>query len=124
MHRHPLNPIENTSLGGRKGRKLRFLLELHIEDHVPTTSNDPLPSGENRMQLKEFMVLCINLSNKLLDLKNGVIEMKSSHKAKIAELESRVEKLEEENMLLTNELKSFNTRVESLDFKETVMDME
>nr|GFC97910.1 hypothetical protein [Tanacetum cinerariifolium] len=85
-----------------------------VEDHVLTTSNDPLPSGEDRMQLKELMVLCINLSNKVLDLKNEVIEMKSSHKAKIAELESRVKKLEEENRSLTKELKSFNTRVESL----------
>nr|GEU91665.1 hypothetical protein [Tanacetum cinerariifolium] len=33
--------------------------ELHIEDHVPTTSNDQLLSGEDRMQLKELMVLCI-----------------------------------------------------------------
>nr|GEX12198.1 hypothetical protein [Tanacetum cinerariifolium] len=67
------------------------------QDHVPTTSNDPLPS---------------------------VIEMKSSYKEKIAELESRVEKLEEENRSLTKELKSFHTKIESLAFKETVMDKE
>nr|GEW03973.1 hypothetical protein [Tanacetum cinerariifolium] len=69
--------------------------KLHTEDHVPTTSNDPLLS-----------------------------EMKSSQKAKIVELESRVEKLEEENMSLTKELKSFNTKVESLAIKETVVDKE
>nr|GEV75337.1 hypothetical protein [Tanacetum cinerariifolium] len=74
------------------------------------------------MQLEELMVLCTNLSNKVLDLENKVIEMKSSHKANIAELESRVEKLEEKNMSLTKELKSFDTRVESLAFKETVLD--
>nr|GEW14036.1 hypothetical protein [Tanacetum cinerariifolium] len=50
--------------------------------------------------------------------------MKSSHKAKIAELESRVKKLEEKNMSLTKELKSFNTMVESSFIKETVMDKE
>nr|GEW90126.1 hypothetical protein [Tanacetum cinerariifolium] len=50
-----------------------------------------------RMKLKELMDLCTNLSNKVLDLENEVIEMKSSHKAKIVELESMVEKLEEEN---------------------------
>nr|GEU92380.1 ribonuclease H-like domain-containing protein [Tanacetum cinerariifolium] len=77
--------------------------ELHIEDHVPITSNDPLPSCEDRMQLKELMVLCTNLSNKVLDLENKVIEMKSSQKAKISELESVVEKLEEENVSLTKE---------------------
>nr|GEV73488.1 hypothetical protein [Tanacetum cinerariifolium] len=46
--------------------------EIHIEDHVPTTSNDPLPSGEDRMKLKELMDLCTNLSNKVLDLENKV----------------------------------------------------
>nr|GEW58413.1 hypothetical protein [Tanacetum cinerariifolium] len=50
--------------------------------------------------------------------------MKSSHKAKIVELESRVEKLEEKNMSLTNELKCFNTTVESPAIKENVMDKE
>nr|GEZ85375.1 hypothetical protein [Tanacetum cinerariifolium] len=98
--------------------------ELHTEDHVPTTSNDPLPSGEDRIQLKELMFLCTNLSNKVLDLENKVIEMKSSHKAKIAELESKMEKLEEENMSLIKELKSINTMVESLAIKETVVDKE
>nr|GEU79672.1 hypothetical protein [Tanacetum cinerariifolium] len=34
------------------------------EDHVPTLSNYPLPSGEDMLQLKELMVLCTNLSNK------------------------------------------------------------
>nr|GEX08017.1 putative ribonuclease H-like domain-containing protein [Tanacetum cinerariifolium] len=68
--------------------------ELPIEEHVPTPSNDPLLSCENSMPLKELMVLCTNLSNKVLDLENEVTEMKSSHKAKIAELKSRVEKLE------------------------------
>nr|GEX92999.1 uncharacterized mitochondrial protein AtMg00810-like [Tanacetum cinerariifolium] len=105
--------------------------KIHTEDHVPTTSNDPLPSGEDKIQLKELMDLCTNLSDKILNLENEVIKMKSSHKAKIAELQSRVKKLEEENMSLTNELKSFNTRVNlenvyNLDMahKETVLSMQ
>nr|GEW41208.1 RNA-directed DNA polymerase like [Tanacetum cinerariifolium] len=98
--------------------------ETNIEEHVPTTSNDPLPGGEDKMKLKGLMDLCTNLSNKVLDLESEVIEMKSSHKAKIKELESRVEKLEEQNKSLTNELKSFNTKVESLTINETVMDKE
>nr|GFA52811.1 hypothetical protein [Tanacetum cinerariifolium] len=98
--------------------------ELHTEDHVPTTSNDLLPSGEDRIQLKELMFLCTNLSNKVLDLENKVIEMKSSHKAKIAELKSKVEKLEEEKMSLIKEIKSINTMVESPAIKETVVDKE
>nr|GEV12830.1 hypothetical protein [Tanacetum cinerariifolium] len=98
--------------------------ETNTEEHVLTHSNDPLPSGEDRMQLKELTDLCTNLSNKVLDLENKVIEMKSSHKAKIKELERRVEKLEEETMPLTKELKSFNARVESPTINETVMDKE
>nr|GEX77840.1 hypothetical protein [Tanacetum cinerariifolium] len=50
--------------------------------------------------------------------------MKSSHKVKIEELESRVEKFTEENRSLTKKLKSFNTMVESPTIKETVMDKE
>nr|GEU49031.1 ribonuclease H-like domain, reverse transcriptase, RNA-dependent DNA polymerase [Tanacetum cinerariifolium] len=69
--------------------------ELPIEEHVPTPFNDPLPS-----------------------------EMKSSHQAKIAVLECRVEKLEEQNMSLTKKLKSFNSKVKSLVFKESVVDQE
>nr|GEU57100.1 hypothetical protein [Tanacetum cinerariifolium] len=98
--------------------------EIHTEDHVPITSNDSLPSGEDRMKLKELMELCTNLSNKVLDLENKAIEMKSSHKAKIEELESRVEKLVEENMSLTKELKSVNTRFESQTIKETIVNKE
>nr|GEV49534.1 hypothetical protein [Tanacetum cinerariifolium] len=38
--------------------------ELHTKGHVLTPSNDPLPSSEDSMPLKELMVLCTNLSNK------------------------------------------------------------
>nr|GEU31640.1 ribonuclease H-like domain-containing protein [Tanacetum cinerariifolium] len=79
--------------------------ETNTKEHVPTPSNNPLPSGEDRLKLKELMELCSNLLNKVLDLENEVIEMKSSHKAKIEELESRVEKLDDENVSLTKELK-------------------
>nr|GEU68060.1 hypothetical protein [Tanacetum cinerariifolium] len=50
--------------------------------------------------------------------------MKSSHKAKIKELKSRVEKLEEKNRSLIKELKSLNTRVKSLTIKEIIVDKE
>nr|GEY55865.1 hypothetical protein [Tanacetum cinerariifolium] len=65
-----------------------------------------------------------DLPTAVLDLDNEVIEMKSSYKAKIAELETRVEKLEEENRSLTKELKTFNTRFESLAINETIVDKE
>nr|GEZ12246.1 hypothetical protein [Tanacetum cinerariifolium] len=110
-------------VGGRK-KERKESKETKVsptEDLVPTTSNDPLLSGEDSMQLKELMILCTNLSNKVLDLENEVIEIKSSHQAKIAVLKSRVEKLNEENMSLTKELKSFTSKVESPAVKETVM---
>nr|GFB40448.1 hypothetical protein [Tanacetum cinerariifolium] len=44
--------------------------KTNTEEHVPTPSNDPLPNGEDRMQLKELMELCTNLSNKVLNLEN------------------------------------------------------
>nr|GEW10354.1 putative ribonuclease H-like domain-containing protein [Tanacetum cinerariifolium] len=127
-------PIPDASLSSppqrkhkprRKEKKERketevSLTELPTEDPIPTTSNDLLPSGDDSMQLKELMILCINLSNKVLDLENKVIKMKSSHQAKIAVLESRVEKLEKQN----KELKSFISKVESLAFKEAVVDQE
>nr|GEU37319.1 xylulose kinase-1 [Tanacetum cinerariifolium] len=98
--------------------------EIHTEDHVPITSNYPLPSHEDRIKLKELMDLCKNLSNKVFDLETKVIEMKSSHKAKIKELESRVENIEEKNRSLIKELISFNTSVKSPSIKETIVDKE
>nr|GFC26491.1 hypothetical protein [Tanacetum cinerariifolium] len=46
--------------------------ETNTEEHIPIPSNDPLPSGEDRMQLKELMDLCTNLSNNVLDLENEI----------------------------------------------------
>nr|GEX85746.1 hypothetical protein [Tanacetum cinerariifolium] len=69
------------------------------EDPVPTTSNDPLPTSEDSMKLKELMILCTNLSNKVLDLENKVIEMKSSHQEKIAVLESKEKSSKQERKI-------------------------
>nr|GEV27656.1 putative ribonuclease H-like domain-containing protein [Tanacetum cinerariifolium] len=79
----------------RKERKKTevSLTEIHTEDHVPTTFNDPLLSGEDRMQLKVLIDLYTNLSNKVLDLENEVIDMKSLHKVKLAKLESMGRKI-------------------------------
>nr|GFB88048.1 hypothetical protein [Tanacetum cinerariifolium] len=61
--------------------------DIHIPD-APLSSRHQRKHKPRRKERKETEVL---------DLENEVIEMKSSHKAKIAELKSRVEKLEEEN---------------------------
>nr|GEV23854.1 retrovirus-related Pol polyprotein from transposon TNT 1-94 [Tanacetum cinerariifolium] len=85
---------------------------------IPDAPSSSQPQKKHKPRRKQMMETVV------LGLENEVIEMKSSHKAKIKELESRIEKLEEENMSLTNELKSFNTRVESLTINETVVDKE
>nr|GEY00897.1 hypothetical protein [Tanacetum cinerariifolium] len=111
----------------RKETKV-FPTELTTEDPVPTLSSDPLPSGEDSMPLKELMVLNTNFSNKVLDLENEVIEMKSSHKAKIRELESTVEKLEEENRRIADINANAEVNLENvynldLAHEETVLSM-
>nr|GEZ62027.1 hypothetical protein [Tanacetum cinerariifolium] len=45
--------------------------EPQTEESVPTTSSDPLPSGEDRMQLTELMNLCTNLQKQVLDLEKA-----------------------------------------------------
>ncbi|GKA73071.1 hypothetical protein Tco_0779287, partial [Tanacetum coccineum] len=40
------------------------------EEHVPTHSNDPLLSGEDRMKLTELMDMCTKLSERVLDLEH------------------------------------------------------
>nr|GEU48300.1 hypothetical protein [Tanacetum cinerariifolium] len=77
---------------------------------VPTTSNDPLPSGEDRMQLNELMILCTNLQKQVLDLD----EAKTAQAKEITSLKKRVKKLEQKgNMFGVNDL----------DGDEVVMDV-
>ncbi|GJR71112.1 hypothetical protein Tco_0083477 [Tanacetum coccineum] len=71
------------------------------EEHVPTHSNDPLFSGEDRLKLNELMELCTTLSQKVLDLENT----KTSQAAEITKLKERVKKLERRNKSRTPGLK-------------------
>ncbi|GKA91690.1 hypothetical protein Tco_0813615, partial [Tanacetum coccineum] len=57
---------------------------------VPTHSNDPLLSGEDRLKLNEFMELCTSLSQRVLDLENT----NTSQAVEITELKKIVKKLE------------------------------
>ncbi|GJV67791.1 hypothetical protein Tco_1483300 [Tanacetum coccineum] len=57
---------------------------------VPTHSNDPLLSGEDRLKLNELMELCTSLSQRVLDLE----KTKTSQAAEITDLKKRVKKLE------------------------------
>ncbi|GKB10908.1 hypothetical protein Tco_0844831 [Tanacetum coccineum] len=61
--------------------------ETHHDDSVPIPSNDPLLSGEDRMQLTELMILCTNLQKQVLDLEKA----KDSQVKEIAGLKKRVQ---------------------------------
>ncbi|GJV01795.1 ribonuclease H-like domain-containing protein [Tanacetum coccineum] len=74
--------------------------ETEQEDSVPISSNDPLPSGEDSMQLNDLMVLCTNLQKQVLDLEKA----KSDQAIEIASLKKRVDKLEKRIMFRTTGL--------------------
>nr|GEX39688.1 hypothetical protein [Tanacetum cinerariifolium] len=63
--------------------------ELEDKDHVPTPSNDPLPSGEDRFILNELMVFCTSLQEQVLDLQ----EAKAAQAKEIVALKKKVSKL-------------------------------
>nr|GEX80056.1 hypothetical protein [Tanacetum cinerariifolium] len=64
--------------------------EIPVEESIPTPSNDPLPSGEDSIQLNELMIFCTNLQQHVLDLE----EAKIAQAKEIAKLKKRVKKLE------------------------------
>ncbi|GKC76557.1 hypothetical protein Tco_1127331 [Tanacetum coccineum] len=70
-------------------------------EHVPTHSNDPLFSGDDRLKLNKLMELCTKLSERVLDLENT----KTSQAAEITKLKERVKKLERRNKSRTSGLK-------------------
>nr|GEV11463.1 hypothetical protein [Tanacetum cinerariifolium] len=79
--------------------------DLHLEDvedeHVTTTSNDPLLSGEDRLKLTELMELCTRLKSRVVALEttkaNQVLEIRS--------LKRRVKKLDKKAKKKTHKLK-------------------
>ncbi|GJV72223.1 hypothetical protein Tco_1492218 [Tanacetum coccineum] len=56
------------------------------DENVPTTSNDPLLSDEDRLKLTELMDLCSNLQKKVLDLEKA----KTAQDSEIASLKKKV----------------------------------
>nr|GEV17027.1 hypothetical protein [Tanacetum cinerariifolium] len=76
----------------RKQRKATEVshTEPQAEERVSTPSRDPLPSGEDRLQLNELMDICIKLSDRVLSLK----QTKTNQAAKIEKLKKIVKKLE------------------------------
>ncbi|GJU74127.1 hypothetical protein Tco_1265532 [Tanacetum coccineum] len=95
--------------------------ETHHDDSVPIPSNDPLLSGEDRMQLTELMILCTNLQKQVLDLEKA----KNAQAKEIVGLKKRVQKLERKKKSRTSGLKRLrkvgkSSRVESSKDKESL----
>ncbi|GJT76557.1 hypothetical protein Tco_1043282 [Tanacetum coccineum] len=57
-----------------------------LNENVPTTSNDSLLNGEDRLKLTELMDLCTNLQKKVLDLEKA----KTVQDSEIASLKKKV----------------------------------
>ncbi|GJR92433.1 putative ribonuclease H-like domain-containing protein [Tanacetum coccineum] len=67
------------------------------DENVPTTSNDPLLSGEDRLKLTELMDLCTNLQKKskeegLKEVERGIVKNSKAQKGrKIADIDADAE---------------------------------
>ncbi|GJR22852.1 hypothetical protein Tco_0971379 [Tanacetum coccineum] len=68
---------------------------------VPTHSNDPLLSGEDRLKLNELMELCTSLSQRVIDLE----KTKTSQPVEITKLKERVKRLEKKGGSRTHRLR-------------------
>ncbi|GJZ91662.1 hypothetical protein Tco_0663589 [Tanacetum coccineum] len=95
------------------------------EESIPTPSNDPLPSGEDSMQLNDLMVLCTKLQTQVLDLEKE----KDAQAKKIADLKKRVKRLERKKKSRTTCLKrlkkvGMSRRVKSSEDQESLGDHE
>ncbi|GJW45936.1 hypothetical protein Tco_0077582 [Tanacetum coccineum] len=97
------SPPKKKQKSKRKQRKEAEVAhdETEHEESVPTPSNDPLPSGEDSMQLNDLMVLCTKLQKQVLDLEKA----KSDQAIEIASLKKRVDKLEKRRKFKTIGLK-------------------
>ncbi|GJX70127.1 hypothetical protein Tco_0307298 [Tanacetum coccineum] len=71
------------------------------EEFVPTHSNDPLLSGEDRLKLTDLMDMCTKLSERVLDLEHT----KTAQAQEITNLKLRVKKLEKKAGLRTYKFK-------------------
>ncbi|GKE58459.1 hypothetical protein Tco_1497644 [Tanacetum coccineum] len=115
--------FEELARMGRKKKKnievphpSNSTVDVPNEEHIPTHSNDPLLSGEDRMKLTELMDMCTKLSERVLDLEHT----KTAQAQEITNLKLRVKKLEKKARFRTHNFKrlykvSVTRRVESSD---------
>ncbi|GKD58702.1 hypothetical protein Tco_1296211 [Tanacetum coccineum] len=96
------SPPKKRQKSKRKQRKEAEVShdETKHEESVPTPSNDPLPSGEESMQLNDLMVLCTKLQKQVL----GLEKAKSDQAIEIVSLKKRVDKLEKRRKFRTTGL--------------------
>ncbi|GKC04120.1 hypothetical protein Tco_0995730 [Tanacetum coccineum] len=92
---------QNTEVSQPSDSTKPIVDEASTDENVTTYSNDPLLSGEEKLKLNELMELCINLSQRVLDLEN----IKTSQAAEITKLKERVKMLERRNKSRTPGLK-------------------
>ncbi|GJR30184.1 hypothetical protein Tco_1106416 [Tanacetum coccineum] len=100
--------------------------ETHHDDSVPIPSNDPLLSGEDRMQLTELMILCTNLQKQVLDLEKAkdaqAKEIASLKKRKDASKQGRIKIVDEtQGRSRLDDAEMFDT--DDLHGDEVIVDM-
>nr|GEX86680.1 hypothetical protein [Tanacetum cinerariifolium] len=86
---HHKGILVNPSLT-KKRKQRKETDETPTKEHIPTPFHDPLPSGEDRLQLNELMGICIKLSDRVLSLE----QINTNQVAKIETLKKRVKKFE------------------------------
>ncbi|GJW83746.1 hypothetical protein Tco_0156891 [Tanacetum coccineum] len=86
------------------------------EENVPTHSNDPLLSGEDRLKLVELMKLCTNLQNRVLDLEHT----KTTQALEIESLKRRVKKLEKKQSLCEEDASKQGSKIHDIDADEDI----
>nr|GEY54284.1 putative ribonuclease H-like domain-containing protein [Tanacetum cinerariifolium] len=98
----------------RKQRKVTEVphTEPQVKERVPTPSYDPLPSGEDRLQLNELMDICTKLSDMVLSLE----QTSTNQAAEIKKLKKRVKKLKEKKKKRAHGLK--RRRIAEIDANE------
>ncbi|GJR94446.1 putative ribonuclease H-like domain-containing protein [Tanacetum coccineum] len=95
------NMVKNVDSMVKFWMYLRNIKREGKDENLPTTSNDPLLSSEDRLKLTELMNLCTNLQKKVLDLEKAKIAQDSE----IASLKKKVKKLKKRNKSRTPGLK-------------------
>ncbi|GKE24811.1 hypothetical protein Tco_1436323, partial [Tanacetum coccineum] len=119
--------FEELARMGRKQRKETEVPqdETHHDDSVPIPFNDPLLSGEDRMQLTELMILCTNLHKQVLDLEKA----KNAQAKEIAGLKKREDASKQGRIKIVDETQGRLDDAEMFDTNdlhgdEVIVDME